>query len=63
MRDGDDNPRIPIGGSAGALILASLKRLMLFQGCASIEIIKRRTDSGGYTYTVTHRESEEMNHG
>lgn len=65
MRDGEDNPRIPIGGSGGAIILQALKRLALHAGEISITITKRRTGSGGYTYVITHRESGDMesNHG
>ena len=61
MRDGvptNDNPRLPLGGAAGAVICKAIERMMLQPGNFAITITKRRMDGGGYSYAVTHCEDK-----
>lgn len=58
MRDGngDNGPKIPIPGAAGAAIFIALQRLALFCGEGGITIRKERVPGGGYIYTVANHE-------
>jgi hypothetical protein len=52
--DGEDNgPKIPIPGSAGALVYVALKSMAMHAGECSLTIEKVRVAGGGYVYRLT----------
>ena len=44
---------IPIPGSAAASVYEALKALALHVGTASVSILKRRVETGGYVYVIS----------
>ena len=46
--------KIPILGAAGASIYAALHRLHLYADEDTVTITKRRVETGGYVYVVSH---------
>jgi len=58
MSEGDNGPRIPINGAAGAAIYAALLRISMYCGDATVTVRKERLPGGGYSYQLAYNYDE-----